>query len=89
MRLLSYRVLARTMVITALAGTFTGTALAVTSLPEPGGEVKEQLQQPGAEVESNLPKPPPETTETKFTVKSVDLMAPELKLPSQVEMSLR
>ena len=75
-----YHTLGRGIIITLAAGAFASTALAASSLSQPGQEIKEQQPKGTAQVENVTPDRPTEGKEVRFTVRSIDLDAPDLKV---------
>lgn len=75
-----YHTLGRGLAITVAIGAFASTALASSSLSQPGQEIKEQEPKRAAEVENAMPERSTEGQEIRFTVRGIDLDAPDLKV---------
>lgn len=75
-----YHTLGRGILITLAVGAFSSTALAASSLSQPGQEIRGQEPKGAAEVENVTPKPPTDGQEVSFTVRGIDLDAPDLKV---------
>lgn len=75
-----YRWFAGVVTATLAAGSFAATALAAPSLPSPGEQIKRMEPQGTAKVESMALRAPQGGAEVSFTVRTIDLDAPELKL---------
>ena len=80
MKLGGYHTLGRGIIITLAMSAFASTALAASSLSQPGQEIKEQEPKRAAQVENVMPKWPAEGQEVRFTVRGIDLDAPDLKV---------
>lgn len=80
MKLRGYHVLGRGLILTMAMGAFASTTLAAPSLSQPGQEIKAQERQGAAEVENVAPDRPAEGQEVRFTVRGIDLDAPDLKV---------
>ncbi|MGP1586288.1 MAG: ShlB/FhaC/HecB family hemolysin secretion/activation protein [Schwartzia sp. (in: firmicutes)] len=80
MKLRGYHALRRGLILTMAVGAFSSTALAASSLSQPGQEIKAQERQGTAEVENVTPERPAEGQEVRFTVRGIDLDAPDLKV---------
>ena len=80
MKLGGYHTLGRGLIITVAIGAFASTALASSSLSQPGQEIKEQEPKRAAEVENAMPERSAEGQEIRFTVRGIDLDAPDLKV---------
>lgn len=61
-------------------GLFMPSALAVPSLSQPGQDINEQMPRGEADVENVMPAAPSENEEIKFTLKNINLDAPDLRL---------
>lgn len=80
MKLRGYHGLRRGLILTVALGAFASTAIAAPSLSQPGQEIKAQEPQGTAAVENVTPDRPVEGQEVRFTVRGIDLNAPDLKV---------
>lgn len=80
MKLGGYHRLTRVITITLAAGALASTVLAAPSLSQPGQDIREQEPKSAADVQNVTPDRPAGGQEVHFTVRAIDLDAPDLKM---------
>ena len=80
MKLGGYHRLTRVVTITLAAGALASTVLAAPSLSQPGQDIREQEPKSAADVQNVTPDRPAGGQEVHFTVRAIDLEAPDLKV---------